>query len=109
VRSLATVVASAPAQRSEAPLRLATAGSSVLRRWVMPLPVRVSPAAWMERSSDWSLLRCDCRAMVKQEGLATMNCQSLLQCDCRATVKREGLATILQAMVRPLLRASVKG
>jgi hypothetical protein len=47
--------------------------------------------------------------MVKQEGLATMNCQSLLQCDCRATVKREGLATILQAMVRPLLRASVKG
>jgi hypothetical protein len=47
--------------------------------------------------------------MVKQEGLATMNCRALLRCDCRAMAKWEGLATTLQEMVRPVLRASVKG
>ena len=81
----------------------------MLRQWVMLLPGRVCPAAWVERSSDRALLECDCRAMVKQEGLATMNCRALLRCDCRAMAKWEGLATTLQEMVRPVLRASVKG
>jgi hypothetical protein len=75
----------------------------------MPLPVRVYPAAWRERSPDRALLRYDCRAMAKLEGLATVSRRALLRYDCRAMAKLEGLATILQAMVRSVLRASVKG